>query len=135
MKPWGQNNVIFVIIIIIIHTGNEIYYRLNTRDEIIIKNPIKCKIEYEWHPFTMSSSPFQEFMQFQIQAIGDWTDRALDLIEDIQGIQIEGTVSVSPSDLKSLSIRVEVPFGSSTRHFSDFSVVVLIGAGIGVTVS
>jgi predicted ferric reductase len=30
--------------------------------------------KYEWHPFTISSCPQQEFMSFHIRCVGDWSN-------------------------------------------------------------
>jgi predicted ferric reductase len=32
----------------------------------------------EWHPFTISSSPDQEFLTFHIRTVGDWTRALMD---------------------------------------------------------
>mmetsp|Transcript_31624 Transcript_31624/g.100414 ORF Transcript_31624/g.100414 Transcript_31624/m.100414 type:complete len:407 (-) Transcript_31624:126-1346(-) len=38
---------------------------------------------HEWHPFTISSAPDDDFVRFHIRAAGDWTKKLYNLIEDI----------------------------------------------------
>ena len=47
-------------------------------DYIFLKIPSIAK--YEWHPFTMSSSPEQDFIGLHIRAVGTWTNKLYDFI-------------------------------------------------------
>lgn len=85
----------------------------------------------EWHPFTMSSSPAQDCIEFHIMTAGDWTKKAHKLMEDHRK---DCLLSVD-QEIASPVVRVEGPMGASSQGFRDYKVVVLIGAGIGITVS
>ena len=74
---------------------------------------------YEWHPFTISSTELDEQLTFHINCTGDWTSKAKTLL----------------MDHPETPIRLEGPIGAPSQGSRDFEVVVLIGAGIGVTVS
>lgn len=85
--------------------------------------------KWEWHPFTISTAPSQEdHVGFHIQAAGDWTKQLVATVASTQE-----TRNVSPLDGQ--RIRMEGPLGSPSQTYKDYPVVVLIGAGIGVTVS
>jgi predicted ferric reductase len=86
---------------------------------------------WEWHPFTLSSAPHQEHIGFHIRAAGDWTSKALELMESKV---VESALPAGGKDRASIKIRVEGPIGASSQGFGDHEVVVLIGAGIGITV-
>ena len=75
---------------------------------------------WEWHPFTISSSPFQDYVGLHIKAAGDWTE----------ALQTYVSRCKPP---KELQIRVEGPIGAPSQQYRDHAVVVLIGAGVGVT--
>jgi len=82
---------------------------------------------FEWHPFTLTSSPSDDYIEFHFRKVGRWTQAAHDLLE-------------SKADDKEISgikdppiVKVEGPIGASSQGFSDYPVVVLVGAGIGVT--
>jgi respiratory burst oxidase len=86
----------------------------------------------EWHPFTLTSAPSEDFIEFHFRNSGDWTSDVHDLLEDIapkQDEEGERRFKI-PTDLV---IKVDGPTGASSQGFSDYPIVVLIGAGIGVT--
>ena len=50
-------------------------------DYIFLKVPAIAK--YEWHPFTMSSSPEQQdFIGLHIRVMGTWTSKLYDFVEE-----------------------------------------------------
>lgn len=95
----------------------------------------------EWHPFTLTSAPTEDFIEFHFSRIGDWTGDVHDLLADLspdEPADEEGTPSTRSStkpkiNLKDLVVKIEGPMGASSQGFSDYPIVVLVGAGIGVT--
>lgn len=37
----------------------------------------------EWHPFTMTSAPEEDFFSVHIRSAGDWTDKLIDIMEKL----------------------------------------------------
>jgi len=76
---------------------------------------------FEWHPFSLSSSPHQAFVTCHLRVLGDWTKRLHTLVSE----------SVSPH----LDIRMEGPFGTPSVDLSSetYKCILLISGGIGVT--
>ena len=72
---------------------------------------------FEWHPFTVTSSPHDTYVSVHIRCCGDWT-RALE-------------EAVTNGRVKKVCI--DGPFGSCAEDVFKYEHVVLIGAGIGVT--
>jgi hypothetical protein len=74
---------------------------------------------YEFHPFSISSSPNEDKISFHIRALGDWTKRLCDHVK-------AG---------KSLSSRIEGPYGQLAVNIEDpsYNIFILISGGIGVT--
>uniref|UniRef100_A0A8B9GVF7 FAD-binding FR-type domain-containing protein n=1 Tax=Astyanax mexicanus TaxID=7994 RepID=A0A8B9GVF7_ASTMX len=66
--------------------------------------------ELEWHPFTMTSAPEEDFFTVHIRSAGDWTDRLIKMYTEYNG-----------------------PFGTASEDVFDYEVSMLVGAGIGVT--
>jgi respiratory burst oxidase len=94
----------------------------------------------EWHPFTLTSAPCDDFIEFHFARAGDWTGHVHDLLEDLcadplteEEGQSNSNQAVSTAIPKDLVVKVEGPVGASSQGFSDHPIVVLIGAGIGVT--
>jgi respiratory burst oxidase len=88
----------------------------------------------EWHPFTLTSAPCEDFIEFHFARAGDWTGAVHDLLEDLAPKQDEeGEETPKTVSSSNLVVKVEGPIGASSQGFSDYEIVVLVGAGIGVT--
>merc|ERR1711916_103782 len=89
--------------------------------------------KYEWHPITITSCPEEEYVSIHVRIIGDWTKalvKILGLEWDKAGHPIEkGTIGVPPD----LTFRLDGGFGAASEDVFDYPVVMLVGAGIGVT--
>ncbi|KAM6185737.1 NADPH oxidase 3 [Rhynchocyon petersi] len=79
----------------------------------------------EWHPFTLTSAPEEDFFSVHIRAVGDWT-RAL-----FKAYGADGQACKEPWSLPRLA--VDGPFGTALTDVFHYSVSVCIAAGIGVT--
>lgn len=90
----------------------------------------------EWHPFTLTSAPCDDFVEFHFARAGDWTGRVHDLLQNLapESDDVEGTKSTQKAARpKDIIVKVEGPIGASSQGFADYPIVVLVGAGIGVT--
>lgn len=88
---------------------------------IYLNVPILSK--FEWHPFTITSSPSDEFLSVHIREAGDWTNALHYLIKQhLVGLKPEFPV-----------VRIDGPVGTATQEYLKYDTVVMIGGGIGVT--
>lgn len=74
---------------------------------------------FEWHPFTLTSAPEEDFFSIHIRVAGDWTEKLIEAFEQQQ----------SPLP----RIEIDGPFGTVSEDVFQYEVAVLVGAGIGVT--
>jgi predicted ferric reductase len=114
---------------------------------------------FEWHPFTMTSSPSDSYIEFHVRRAGGWTGKLHDLLQECKAAELgkvemnSGTDSTEGDDsdaeftksptssspmqlhtcLSDLVIEVEGPIGAPSQGYSNFPIVVLVAAGIGVT--
>ncbi|CAB1459176.1 unnamed protein product [Pleuronectes platessa] len=79
----------------------------------------------EWHPFTLTSAPEDDFFSVHIRIVGDWTQA---LLEAYGGDKDE-----TQEAWKLPKIAIDGPFGTASEDVFRYEVVVLVGAGIGVT--
>ncbi|XP_004674212.1 PREDICTED: NADPH oxidase 3 [Condylura cristata] len=79
----------------------------------------------EWHPFTLTSAPQEDFFSVHIQAAGDWTAALC------EAFGAGGPAPQAPRPLPRLA--VDGPFGASLMDVFHYPVSVCIAAGIGVT--
>eukprot|EP00210_Caulerpa_lentillifera_P004706 g4490.t1 len=100
---------------------------------------IKCPqiSRYEWHPFTLTSAPGDSYLGVHIRDAGDWTGALHTMVKTYQmetpSIRSVVSEEVQVSDRFPFTIAIDGPFGAPAQNHSDYRVIVLIGAGIGVT--
>ncbi|XP_019967097.1 cytochrome b-245 heavy chain isoform X2 [Paralichthys olivaceus] len=79
----------------------------------------------EWHPFTLTSAPEEDYFSAHIRIVGDWTQA---LYEACGGDKNE-----TQEAWKLPKIAIDGPFGTASEDVFRYEVVMLVGAGIGVT--
>uniref|UniRef100_A0A7N8YCW9 NADPH oxidase 1 n=1 Tax=Mastacembelus armatus TaxID=205130 RepID=A0A7N8YCW9_9TELE len=82
--------------------------------------------QLEWHPFTMTSAPEEDFFSVHIRSAGDWTDKLIDLMQQLPEETMFPTTICT-------ELGVDGPFGTASEDVFDYEVSMLVGAGIGVT--
>ena len=76
----------------------------------------------EYHPFTLSSAPHEEYLSLHIRAVGPWTHNFREIFQNKKN---EGEPYPK--------LFVDGPFGEGHQDWNRFEVAVLVGGGIGVT--
>ncbi|TIA80666.1 hypothetical protein E3P92_02846 [Wallemia ichthyophaga] len=95
---------------------------------------------WQWHPFTLTSAPEEDYISVHIRVAGDFT-RAL---ADTLGCDFEQNDKVIEGAHPNSShagivnrvlprVMVDGPFGSASEDVFNYEIAVLVGAGIGVT--
>ncbi|OAP62300.1 hypothetical protein AYL99_04503 [Fonsecaea erecta] len=100
---------------------------------------------WQYHPFTLTSAPEEDYLSVHIRMVGDFT-KALGRVLGCEGLKIHdekkaqyseavSKVDESGTQLTKLLPRLYIdgPFGSASEDVFKFETVLLIGAGIGVT--
>ena len=77
----------------------------------------------EFHSFTLTSSPHENFLSCHIKAQGPWTWKLRNYFDPCNF-----NVETEPP-----KIRIEGPFGGGNQDWYKFEVAVMVGGGIGVT--
>ncbi|KAJ7445775.1 NADPH oxidase [Mycena galericulata] len=100
---------------------------------------------YQWHPFTLTSAPEEDYISVHIRVEGDFTtafSKALGCEfvkkgekgdKGTAGGKVIGTNTNPPVNRTLPRVMVDGPFGTSSEEFLDYETVLLVGAGIGVT--
>ena len=79
----------------------------------------------QWHPFTLTSSPLEEHMSVAIKKLGDWTKLIALAFKDVEQSREELS--------RAVPLAVDGPYGAPAEEFFEYKVVMLVGAGIGIT--
>lgn len=97
--------------------------------------------KHQWHPFTITSCPFDPYISVHVRQVGDFT-RALGdalgagasqskLYDDVDQM---GMFEVALQKGQTMpELRIDGPYGAPAEDVFDNEIAVLIGTGIGVT--
>jgi len=84
---------------------------------------------WEWHPFTITSSPYEDYVSIHVRQVGDFTSTL--------GKRLGCSSTKGDGDVANIirlpRLRVDGPFGAPTEDAFDHEIAVLVGGGIGVT--
>ncbi|XXH02434.1 hypothetical protein Hte_008809 [Hypoxylon texense] len=96
---------------------------------------------YQWHPFTITSCPYDPYVSVHVRQVGDFT-RALGDAVGAGGAQAKLYEGVDPMGMYEValqngqqmpSLRIDGPYGAPAEDVFENEIAVLIGTGIGVT--
>lgn len=76
---------------------------------------------HEWHPFSVSSGPWESHLELHIRALGDHTRDIVDLSKRCAAVG------------RQVWIRSDGPYGVHNFNYRRYGVLVLVGGGVGVT--
>jgi len=96
---------------------------------------------FQWHPFTLTSAPEEDYISVHIRVVGDFTSALAKAVgcdfdsKDTKdaGGKVVGTDTNPPINRVLPRVMVDGPFGSASEDFFKYETVLLVGAGIGVT--
>lgn len=94
---------------------------------------------FEWHPFTLTSAPEEDYISIHMRVVGDFTTKVGEKLGCDFGQNGEKDAKVlNAGDTPALQrilprVMIDGPFGSASEDVFKFEVAVLVGGGIGVT--
>ncbi|KDR77165.1 hypothetical protein GALMADRAFT_139180 [Galerina marginata CBS 339.88] len=104
---------------------------------------------FQWHPFTLTSAPEEDYLSIHVRVAGDFTmafakslgcefpqkgEKAISEKGDTPaGGKVIGTNVNPPLNRTLPRVMVDGPFGSASEDFFKYETVLLVGGGIGVT--
>ncbi|KAI0160480.1 cytochrome b-245 heavy chain subunit beta [Xylariaceae sp. FL1272] len=96
---------------------------------------------WQWHPFTITSCPYDPYVSVHIRQVGDFTKALGDAVgagsaqgKLYDGVDPMGMYEVALQNGQQMpSLRIDGPYGAPAEDVFDNEIAVLIGTGIGVT--
>jgi len=86
----------------------------------------------EWHPFTITSAPEEDFVSVHIRIVGDWTGDLWNFLNPEKRLGVVQENLLSAPDGSPI-FRIDGPYGAASEEVFKFKTVMLVGGGIGVT--
>ncbi|RLN30010.1 hypothetical protein C2845_PM05G15680 [Panicum miliaceum] len=100
---------------------------------------------FEWHPFTITSAPGDDYLSMHIRCRGDWTTSFRALFSQVCRPPAAGQSGLLRADLTSPAavaataggklpkLLIDGPYGAPAQDYRKYDVLLLIGLGIGAT--
>lgn len=95
----------------------------------------------QWHPFTITSCPFDPYVSVHVRQVGDFTRALGDALgcgpsqaKEYDGLDPLGMYEIAlQNGQKMPKLKIDGPYGAPAEDVFDNEIAVLIGTGIGVT--
>lgn len=93
---------------------------------------------FEWHPFSITSAPGDDYLSVHIRTVGDWTQELKRVFtEDVGSASAIGRAKfgqLGNMDRRGLpKLLVDGPYGAPAQDYKNYDVLLLVGLGIGAT--
>ncbi|KAM0858034.1 hypothetical protein ACQ4PT_048086 [Festuca glaucescens] len=92
---------------------------------------------FEWHPFSITSAPGDDYLSIHVRQLGDWTRELKRVFSAACEPPMSGKSGLLRADettKKALpKLLIDGPYGSPAQDYSKYDVLLLVGLGIGAT--
>ncbi|RZC60412.1 hypothetical protein C5167_022179 [Papaver somniferum] len=93
---------------------------------------------FEWHPFSITSAPGDDYLSVHIRTVGDWTQELMRVFTETcsspNHIGLAKFGQPGRIDQRSLPrLSVDGPYGAPAQDYRNYDVLLLVGLGIGAT--
>ncbi|KAK6935445.1 NADPH oxidase Respiratory burst [Dillenia turbinata] len=92
---------------------------------------------FEWHPFSITSAPGDDYLSIHIRQLGDWTQELKRVFSEACEPPVAGKSGLLRADentKKSLpKLLIDGPYGAPAQDYRKYDVLLLVGLGIGAT--
>ncbi|XP_019188850.1 PREDICTED: respiratory burst oxidase homolog protein C-like [Ipomoea nil] len=95
---------------------------------------------FEWHPFSITSAPGDDYLSVHIRTLGDWTRQLKTVFSEVCQPPPNGKSGLLRADcLQGQNnpnfprVLIDGPYGAPAQDYKKYEVVLLVGLGIGAT--
>ncbi|XP_058102675.1 respiratory burst oxidase homolog protein C-like [Magnolia sinica] len=94
---------------------------------------------FEWHPFSITSAPQDDFLSVHIRTLGDWTRQLKSVFSEVCQPPTNGKSGLLRADIQGGNspifpkVLIDGPYGAPAQDYKKYDVVLLVGLGIGAT--
>ncbi|KAL5700510.1 NAD(P)H oxidase (H2O2-forming) [Ranunculus cassubicifolius] len=95
---------------------------------------------FEWHPFSITSAPRDDYLSVHIRTLGDWTRQLRTVFSEVCQPPIGDKSGLLRADFMGGSnnpnfpkVLIDGPYGAPAQDYKKYEVVLLVGLGIGAT--
>ncbi|XP_062148530.1 respiratory burst oxidase homolog protein E isoform X2 [Alnus glutinosa] len=94
--------------------------------------------QFEWHPFSITSAPGDDYLSVHIRTVGDWTQELKRIFTEVDGLpsvigRAKFSVFGQVAQRGQPRLFVDGPYGAPAQDYKNYDVLLLVGLGIGAT--
>lgn len=94
----------------------------------------------QWHPFSITSAPGDDYLSVHIRTLGDWTSQLKAVFSEVlrpptsdQSGLLRSDYMNGDSNLRFPKLLIDGPYGAPAQDYQKYDVLLLVGLGIGAT--
>ncbi|KAK4792973.1 hypothetical protein SAY86_023408 [Trapa natans] len=95
---------------------------------------------FEWHPFSITSAPGDDYLSVHIRTLGDWTRQLKTVFSEVCKPATEGKSGLLRAEFNQggalpnfPKILIDGPYGAPAQDYKKYDILLLVGLGIGAT--
>ncbi|KAJ8772061.1 hypothetical protein K2173_027238 [Erythroxylum novogranatense] len=95
---------------------------------------------FQWHPFSITSAPSDDYLSLHIRTLGDWTSQLKAVFSQVctpastnQSGLLRADMGNSNSKPRLPRLLIDGPYGAPAQDYRKYDVLLLVGLGIGAT--
>ncbi|XP_040987137.1 respiratory burst oxidase homolog protein A [Juglans microcarpa x Juglans regia] len=92
---------------------------------------------FEWHPFSITSAPGDDYLSVHIRQLGDWTRELKRVFSEACEPPVAGKSGLLRADETTKKclpkLLIDGPYGAPAQDYRNYDVLLLVGLGIGAT--
>ncbi|KAK1584283.1 hypothetical protein Q3G72_031540 [Acer saccharum] len=95
---------------------------------------------FQWHPFSITSAPGDDYLSIHIRTLGDWTSKLKYLFSKVcqppsveQSGLLRADIGQGNNKPRLPRLLIDGPYGAPAQDYKKYDVILLVGLGIGAT--
>lgn len=96
--------------------------------------------QFQWHPFSITSAPGDDYLSVHIRTLGDWTSQLKSIFSKVcqppkcnQSGLLRADIGPANDRLTMPRLLIDGPYGAPAQDYKQYEVILLVGLGIGAT--
>ncbi|KAI3440446.1 uncharacterized protein J3R85_003516 [Psidium guajava] len=95
---------------------------------------------FQWHPFSITSAPGDDYISVHIRTVGDWTSQLKAVFSKVcrppsvdQSGLLRADIALGENIPRMPKLLIDGPYGAPAQDYKKYDVLLLVGLGIGAT--
>ncbi|PON81712.1 Respiratory burst oxidase [Trema orientale] len=95
---------------------------------------------FQWHPFSITSAPGDDYLSVHIRTAGDWTSQLKSIFSKVcqppsinQSGLLRADIGQANDRPRMPRLLIDGPYGAPAQDYKQYEVILLVGLGIGAT--